>query len=363
MRRDHREAGRGAPTRRDGAARARVALVASALVVLTACARNAPQDSLKPAGPQGRTIYHLFVPVFWIAVGVFVLVEGLLLVGILRFRDRGDPDQAEPKQIHGNTRLEIGWTVAPAMLLLLFVAVPTIPVIIRLAKSPRPGALKVTVVGHQFWWEYRYPDLGVVTANELHMPAGRDVALTLDGTVRNLSGQLTSDVIHGFWVPRLNGKRYFIPGRVNHLTLHADQPGVYLGQCTEFCGLSHANMRLKAIVQTDEDFATWVRDQQQVPTAPTDPQSPPGQGYALFRSQGCAGCHTINGLSTGLVGPNLTHVYSRTGFAGDIFDMSPDNLSRWLKNPPGVKPGSRMPNLMLSDSEVASLVAYLETLK
>ncbi|MHB8671144.1 MAG: cytochrome c oxidase subunit II [Acidimicrobiales bacterium] len=334
-------------------------LLGLALLVLNGCARHAPQDTLRPASPAGRSIQHLFVPVFWIAVGVFVLVQGLLLVGLFRFRDRGGDDQPEPRQVHGNTRLEIGWTAAPALLLLFFVAVPTLPVLFRLARSPSKDAVHVTVVGHQFWWEYRYTDLGVVTANELHFPAGRDVSLRLDGTLK----ESPADVIHGFWVPRLNGKRYMLPGRVNRLTLHADHPGIYLGQCTEFCGLSHANMRLQAIAQTEADFARWVDAQRQNAPTPTDLTSPAGLGYQAFESRGCAGCHTVNGYSKGMVGPNLTHIYSRNGFAGEILTMSGDNLRRWLKDPPAVKPGSRMPNLKLSDQDINNLVAYLQTLR
>ncbi|MCU1463319.1 MAG: cytochrome c oxidase, subunit [Acidimicrobiales bacterium] len=346
-------------SRRRGA----VALAVGIGLLMTACAKHAPQDTLKPNGPAARTIDHLYVPVFWIAAVIFVLVQGLLLVFLFKYRDRGERDERpEPVQLHGNTKLEFGWTVVPAVLLAL-VAAATLPTIFKLAKKPT-NPINVTVVGHQFWWEYRYtdPDIGVVTANELHMPVGRDVYITEDGTLRKPDGTLDADVIHSFWVPRLNGKTDMIPGRVNHMKLKADTPGVYLGQCTEFCGLSHANMRLKAIAETPAEFDAWVQTMKKPAATPVD-GDPAFAGYQLFTSRGCAGCHTVDGYTEGLVGPNLTHVYSRTSFAGALFDMSPANLSKWLRNPPGEKPGSRMPNLNLTPDEISKLVAYLETLK
>jgi cytochrome c oxidase subunit 2 len=210
----------------------------------------------------------------------------------------------------------------------------------------------VTVIGHQFWWEYRYTDLGVVAANELHMPTNRPVYLTLE----------SADVIHSFWIPKLGGKHDVEPGRVSRISYTADKPGVYLGQCVEFCGLSHANMRLRGFAESPEDFDKWVAAQRtSAATPPTG--SAAADGLTLFAAKGCSGCHTVGGVSTGQVGPNLTHVYSRSAFAGDTFDMTPDNLRMWLRDPPGVKPGSKMPNLGLSSSEITSLVAYLQTLK
>jgi cytochrome c oxidase subunit 2 len=253
-------------------------------------------------------------------------------------------------QIHGSTRLEVGWTLIPA-LILLAIAVPTIATIFKLARKPA-NALNVTVTAHQWWWQYDYPELGVRTINELHMPRGRPVELTLVG----------ADVIHSFWIPKLGGKTDVVPGRQNHMNLVGEEVGTYLGQCTEYCGLSHANMRMRAIVQTPADFQAWV-DAQRQPAAPAPADGPAAQGANLFTTKGCAGCHTVRGVSNGEVGPDLTHVYSRKSFAGSMFEMSPANLSTWLRDPPGVKPGSKMPNLNLSSEEVTNLVAYLQTLK
>ena len=333
---------------RRSARRTWLTLVVGLSMLLAACAENAPQDTLRPASPDTRSIDSLFWLTFWVAVVVFILVEGLIVFALIRHRDRGEG--VEPVQTHGNARLELGWTIAPALVLFML-AFPTVGTIWRLARS-RPNPINVTVTGHQFWWEYRYEGLGVVTANELHLPVKRNIVLTLKSV----------DVIHSFWVPRLFGKHDVEPGRVSRINASADRPGVYLGQCVEFCGLSHANMRLRAIVQTSDDFATWVASQRQAPATPTA-GSDADAGFNLFQTKGCSGCHTVDGVSKGMIGPNLTHVLSRTSFAGSLLEMSPANLRRWLRDPPKVKPGSKMPNLGLSDADITQLIAYLETLR
>jgi len=329
----------------------RVRLAAFAALVglaVAACSPNAPQTTHHPQGPNAKTISHLIDPVFWVAGVVFVLVEGMAVIFVIKYRDRGGTQ--EPVQIHGNSRLEVGWTLIPAAILVA-VAIPTIATIFKLSHKPA-HAINVTVTAHQWWWEYNYTDLGVTTANELHMPVNQPLEITLIG----------ADVIHSFWVPALAGKQDVVPGRTNHMNMTGSKVGSFLGQCTEFCGLSHANMRLKAFVQSPQDFQSWV-DGQRVAAATPAGGSPAEEGLTLFTSKGCSGCHTVQGVSGGKVGPNLTHLQSRTSFAGAIFAMNPDNLSTWLKNPPGVKPGSKMPNLNLSGDEITKLVAYLETLK
>jgi cytochrome c oxidase subunit 2 len=325
-----------------------IALVVGLGLVMAGCAKHAPQTTLQPEGPVGRKIDGLFHLTFWIAAVVFVLVEAGVVFLVWRYRHRDD--RPEPVQVHGNTRLEITWTVLPAVLL-LFVAVPTFRTIFQLAETPK-DPIQVTVTGHQFWWQYDYPQYGITTANEVHMPTGRNIEFTIK----------SEDVIHSFWIPRLSGKHDAEPGRVARISMSADKPGVYLGQCAEFCGLSHANMRLRAFAQTPDDFNKWVEAQKAGPATPA-PGTPAGDGFTLFAAKGCIGCHTVQGVSTGMVGPNLTHVYSRSAFAGDTFDMTPDNLRMWLHDPPGVKPGSKMPNLGLSSTEITNLVAYLQTLK
>lgn len=324
-------------------------LVVGLGLLLSGCAKNAPQDTLKPEGPLARKIDDLFAWPFWIAVVIFFLVEGLIVLALFRFRYReGGPDA--PRQLHGNTRLEVGLTVAPALILAVL-AIPTVGTILDLAEEPK-NAMRIDVIGHQWWWEYKYPDSGVVTATDLHIPINTPVFLRMT----------SADVIHAFWIPKLNGKRDVIPGRIQTLRLFAEKPGTYLGQCTEFCGDSHANMRQRAIAQTRADFDRWVAAQKRAPRPPAD-DSDAGTGLGLFTAKGCAGCHTIQGVSKGRVGPDLTHVASRTTFAGGIFATNARNLAIWLRDPPGEKPGSIMPNLHLSESEISSLVAYLETLK
>ena len=343
--------------RTPGGRSAALVLLLVVAVLVVGCASNAPQDTLDPAGPNADKELGLFQLVFWVAVAVFVLVQGLVIVAVVRFRRRDGDDDKEPVQVHGNTRLELGWTITPALILLVL-AIPSVATIFELARTPK-DPLNVTIVARQFWWEYRYTDkeTSFNTANELHIPTGRSVRIVEDGTLGN------SDVIHSWWVPKLSGKTDNIPGRINKLSLKADEPGTYLGQCAEFCGLSHANMRLRVIAESPADFARWVTAQKQAgPPKPSD-DSPAGQGRLLFEAKGCSGCHTVTGFSRGKVGPDLTHVYSRQTFAGAMFDMNVDNLRRWLRDPPGEKPGARMPNLNLSPQEITQLIAYLQTLE
>jgi len=327
-----------------------VVLVVALALLLVSCAKT-PQTALHPQGPQAAKVNRLFNFVWPIAAVFFVLVEGLIIVAIVRFRNR--TGSAEPAQIHGNTVLEIGWTVVPALILAV-VAIPTIGTLFDINKEPK-GALQVDVIGHQWWWEYHYRDLNVLTANELHIPTNRPIRLSLDSD-EPIQGKGAKGVIHSYWVPALAGKVDVVPGRHNKLTINADHPGEYLGQCAEFCGISHANMRLRVIAQTPSDFNTWIQQQQAPAPAP----------IALFNAKGCVGCHTINsgtGNDGARVGPNLTHFASRGTFAGSIFERNDENLRKWLANPPGRKPGSIMPNLHLKPDEIDQLVAYLESLK
>lgn len=324
-------------------------LAAMLLLTLAGCAEKAPQDFLEPEGPVARTIDRLQEPVFLVAGVVFLLVEGLIVFAMFKFRDR--PGRADPEQVHGNTRLEVGWTLLPALILFV-IAIPTIKTIFDLSNTDA-GALQVKVVGHQFWWEYQYEESGVVTANELVMPTGRPVELTLESV----------DVIHSYWVPKLAGKTDVIPGRTNRMSFQADQPGTYLGQCTEFCGLSHANMRNVAVAMTPADFDRWVADQRRPAATPAD-GSPAAEGLTVFNGRGCAGCHRIEGVSEGDIGPNLTHFATRGTFAGSLFENNPDDLRTWLRDPQGVKPGNLMkiPGGPLGSDEITKLIAYLETL-
>ncbi len=320
-------------------------LLALGAVLLSACNSNLPQDALTSEGPYARRVDSLFNWVFAIAVIVFFLVEGLLVYVLWKFRHR--PGRGIPTQVHGNTRLEIAWTIAPAALLAV-IAVPTIVTIFSLSATP-PGALPIRVVGHQWWWNVSYPQQRVTTANEIHIPVGRAVEVRIT----------SNDVIHSFWVPRLAGKQDLEPGRENKVMLQADRPGTYVGQCAEYCGLSHANMRLRVIADRPADFDAWIRQQQQ-PVS-----EPPPDVLRILQSRGCGGCHAINGLEAfvGTIGPDLTHFGSRQTLAGAILENTPEELAEWLRNPPAVKPGADMPNLKLTPDEIRTLVAYLRSLK
>jgi cytochrome c oxidase subunit 2 len=320
-------------------------------VLLAGCGGRFPQSTLAPHSDFGRAIDRLFTDIFWWAALVFVVVETLLLVAIVRFRHR--PGRPAPKPAHGHTLLEIAWTIAPAVIL-VFVAVPTVRTIFVTAGTAPADALKVEVIGHQWWWEYRYPALGIVTADEMHVPLGRPVQVAIT----------SADVIHSFWAPMLGGKRDAIPGRVNRIAFRADSVGEYWGQCAEFCGASHANMRLRVVVDSAPAFETWVQRQQAAPVPPS-PASAAEQGRAVFARSACIGCHTIQGVSAGVIGPNLTHLGSRRTLAGGMFPNDSAHLAQWIADAPALKPGSIMTRMKppLTDADIAALVAYLQSLQ
>lgn len=332
------------------------ALIGLATLVLSACAENAPQDFQQElGGPKAVDQANIFWLVFWIAVVIFFLVEFTLLAVALKYRRRKGEGGLAPAQTHGNTRLEVIWTIIPCVLL-AGLAIPTVAMIWdQTGREDDPNALEIRVVGKQWWWEIHYPGTGdqVMTANEVHIPTGRTINFSLE----------SADVIHSFWAPKLAGKQDLVPGQVTELNFKASVPGTYMGQCTEYCGLSHANMRLLVVAQTPEEFEAWVQQQSQ-PGAEPAAGSDAARGKEIFLSSACVGCHTIKGtIAAGTVGPNLTHFASRQRFAGEMFDNTPENVAAWLRDPPGMKPGSRMPNLKLSEESVSALVAYLESLQ
>lgn len=331
-----------------------IALVGLLSLVALACAgEDAPQNTLDPAGEYARDPDKLWNLVFIIAVIIFFIVEGVLVYAVLKFRHNPDRQAA---QFHGNPKLEVLLTAIPAVIL-AGIAIPTVSQIFSLAEEPPGDYLNVTVQGRQFWWRYEYPGLGVVTANELHIPVDKDVRVKLDGY----------DVNHAFWVPRLAGAEDIVPGRTNFLRIKADEPGEYFGQCKEFCGLSHSRMRIKVIAQEQAEFDRWVEDQ--LARAEAEPAgSLEREGAEIFANT-CTACHAVNGTDAApeddstLAGPNLTHFASRTTFAGALFENTPDNLRNWIDNPPAMKPGSTMPDYGLSGEQIDAVVAYLQTLE
>ena len=348
--------------RRHSSTRRVLAVVLASLALLAAgCARDTPQNTLNPEGPFSQSVHNLIKPVFLIAAVVFVFVEGLIVYAVFRFRRRSDEDR--PEQIHGSTKFELAWTIAPA-LILVFVGGITVSKIFYLDRQFK-DAMQVQVIGHQWWWEYNYKDDSgktvVAAANELHIPVGRKVQLNLT----------SADVIHNYWPPKLAGKVYAIPGRQNHMTIQADRADFYYGECAEYCGLSHANMRLRVVAEEPEAFDRWMAANSVetagtsfplVGTGDAETASEEAKGYTLFLQKGCSGCHAVNQVARGAVGPNLTYFNSRATFAGAIFGNDDENLRAWLRDPPAEKPGSLMPKLGLSEGEITSLIAYLRTL-
>ncbi len=330
-------------------------LLALSLPAVALAEPDGPPSALEPASPVSAAIADLHTIVLIIAAGVFLVVEGLILIAAFRFRRRPQ-DAGEPPQIHGNTRLEIAWTVAPAIIVVaLFVlAVRAQQNIDAAAYSAEPGVpISVEVIGHQWWWEFRYPDLGIATAGQMVIPVGRVINL-----------QITSaDVIHSFWAPELSGKTDAMRGVINRSLLRASRPGDYYGQCAELCGVSHAYMRLVVTAVSEDEFAAWAKNQALDAAEPTDPAAQAGK--QVFAAGACVGCHVIRGVSSPSKpkGPDLTHVASRPYIAGGILATTPYNLAKWLADPPAAKPGSLMPKLNLSPADVESLVAYLQTLK
>ena len=370
----------------EGTVRKRLLWAAAAiglLFLLGACAPNATQDTLQPQGPFAQKLKDLFIPVFWVAVGVFVIVEGAIVWISIRFRHRKGRERM-PAQTHGNTRLEIGWTIAPA-LILAGVMVPTIATIWDLARKPPDDALNVTVRGFQWWWGFEYTDEDmradygegeqIQTADVLVIPEDRVVYLSLVGAGGQIKKNDPADsdymVIHSFWIPELAGKQDVVPGRTNHILMQADHPGMYEGQCAEFCGLQHGRMLVRVRALSADDWDAWVSNHKDPAATPSDPLATKGMG--LFMGQlsdgrgSCIECHAIGGTDAGgVAGPNLTHFADPTHecFAGCIWETKDrEALEAWLRNPDAVKMGSKMPNYQLTQEEIDALVAYLYSLK
>jgi cytochrome c oxidase subunit 2 len=347
-------------------------LVAFLAVLVAGCAGETyPQSTLHPKGDFAELVDGLFqTTVFWATI-IFIGVEAALLFAIFRFRAK--PNDPEPKQTHGNTLVEIVWTVIPAAVL-AFVAVPTVRTIFETAEIPEVSVeagepLRVDVIGHQWWWEFRYPDLGIVTANEMHIPVGRTVDVRMK----------SADVLHSWWVPQFAGKRDVFPNRETRIWFTAREVGEYPGACAEFCGLQHGRMAFYTMAVEPEAFDAWVALRQadsaqaalrapappadgSLAPAPVDPQV--AQGRQLFMTKACVGCHALGsaGAPTTLAGPNLGGVATRTRIAAGWLENSDQNLAAWIKDPGAFKEGVQMAGVyQVTDAEAAALVAFLRT--
>ena len=280
---------------------------------------------------------------------IFVVVFGLLAYAVVKFRKRRTSDGREPAQVYGSIQVELAWTVIPILIVVvLFLAAARVIASIQNATRPS-NALEVTVIGHQFWWEYRYPFLKVVTANELHIPVGEPTFLTL----------LSADTDHSFWVPRLAGKTDLIPNHPNSMWVDPHETGLYLGQCAQYCGTQHAKMLLRVYVQTRDEFDRWIQEQ----SRPAQVGNTVSEGQKIFERTACINCHAVAGTAAnGRFGPDLTHLMSRDTIASGAAPNTPETLRRWIHDPNAIKPGSSMPAMGLSDPDLNAVTSYLETL-
>jgi cytochrome c oxidase subunit 2 len=315
-----------------------------------------PMTTMAPKSDLAEWTHALYLQVIgWdsLILAIVVVAAGLAL---FRYSTRVQSPREAPPASREHLALEVIWTVGPA-LVLLAIAIPTVRATFRSQPAVEPAnALDVKVTAHQWWWEIEYPDFTIITANELHLPVGQPVRLQLQ----------SADVVHSFWVPQLGGKRDIIPGHTNVITLIPRVAGVYYGQCAEFCGLSHANMRFRVFVDSEPAFAAWHVQQAgpaAVPGRPAEGDDPVAAGARLYAMSPCVTCHTIRGVSTQRRGPDLTHFGSRRTLAGGVLENTPENLALWIRNPAAVKPGAQMPDLGLSPQQVGQLVAYLERLQ
>lgn len=311
-------------------------------------------NSFLPESTPARDIYYLALFALTVTGSIFVVVAALLFYAVFKYRARKDDPEHEPAQFYGSTQVELAWTVIP-IIIIVVLFLTTARIIFAIQNAPRPkDDLKVTVVGHQFWWEFRYPEYGIVTANELHVPLSTEQ--DPDTTYLTL---LSADVDHSFWVPQLAGKTDLIPNHPNEMWIDPQKAGVYFGQCAQFCGLEHSLMLIRVYVDTPAQFQAWVKNQQK--PAVDDPEV--AAGRHIFETQACVNCHAIVGTAAkGTYGPDLTHLMSRATIAAGAATNTPDNLRAWIKDPGTFKPGAHMPAMQLSDEQINQVVAYLTTL-
>jgi len=335
-------------------------LLAGVLLVATLCF-GAPADPsqipniFRPQSTPANSILHLSALVLAITALIFVVVFSLLVYAVAKFRKRDEDDGREPAQVYGSNQVELAWTVIPTLIVLvLFLA--TARVIHSIQDAPKPlRAIEVIAIGHQFWWEFRYPALGVITANELHVPVSNPSNPT--PTFLTL---LSVDTDHSFWVPRLAGKTDLIPNRVNHTWIDPQETGLYLGQCAQYCGTQHAKMLLRVYVDSPEKFEQWAQDQRK-PAIINDAVE---AGRQVFETTACVNCHAVSGtVADGRFGPDLTHLMSRDTIASGAAPNTRENLRAWIQNPDTIKPGSLMPAMQLNDHDLDALTDYLMTLR
>lgn len=308
-----------------------------------------------PASTPADSIYHLSLFVLSICLAIFLVVFGLLSYALMRFRQRPGDDGREPAQIYGSNQVELAWTVIPVLIVVvLFLATARVIHAVEDARFP-PGTTEITAVGHQFWWEFQYPQQGFVSANELHVP----VSDSRNPTPTHIT-LLSADTDHSFWVPKLAGKTDLIPNRSNSMWIDPHEAGVYVGQCAQYCGTQHAKMLLRVVVESREDFNRWVASQQR----PVQTLERVARGRQVFETTACVNCHTIAGTSAkGKFGPDLTHLMSRETIAAGAALNNRENLRLWIKDPDTFKPGALMPAMQLDDQDLDAVTDYLQSLR
>jgi cytochrome c oxidase subunit 2 len=308
-----------------------------------------------PESVPAHAISHLAFFVLAITAAIFVVVAGLLAYAVIRFRRRADDDGTEPAQIYGSGPVEAAWTTVP-FLIVVVLALSTARVIHEVQDARQPAtALEVQVIGHQWWWEIRYPKLGIVTANELHVPVSQG-----QERLPTFLDLRSADVVHSFWVPRLAGKTDLIPNKINSMWIEPERTGLFLGQCAKYCGTQHAKMLLRVYVETPENFDLWVKQQEKL--AENNPTATAGR--MVFERTACINCHAVKGtVGDGRFGPDLTHLMSRETLGSGALRNSPEGLRAWIKSPNQFKPGALMPAMNLNDADLDQLVAYLTTLQ
>ena len=321
-------------------------------------AENGPQATPSinaPASTPAHEIQTLSWFVLSITGGIFFVVAGLLTYAVIKYRAKAGDPQSEPAQIYGSTQIELAWTVIP-VLIVIVLFLTTARLIFAIQDAPEPeSAIDVTVIGHQFWWEFRYPKLGIVTANELHVPLS-----STENPQPTFLSLLSADVDHSFWVPQLAGKTDLIPNHPNTTWIDPLRPGMYVGQCAQFCGVEHALMLLRVYVDTPDQFSEWVKNQQA--PAVDDPRVEAGR--RVFETEACINCHAIRGtVATGKFGPDLTHFMSRQTLGAGAAPNTVENIKAWVKDPATFKAGCLMPAMQLSDQQIDQLTDYLSTLR
>lgn len=338
-----------------------IVLFAGFLLAAKLCLGATPADPsqvtsiFRPASTPADWVFHLSTFVLAVTGAIFAVVFALIVYAVTKYRQRPGDDGREPAPVYGSNRIELAWTVIPVLIVLvLFLATARVLHSVQDAPEP-PAAVEVTVIGHQFWWEYRYPALGVVTANELHVPVS-DPAHPSPTFLKLLS----ADTDHSFWIPQLAGKTDLIPNRVNAMWIDPHLEGVYVGQCAQYCGTQHAKMLLRVYVDSREQFDQWVQAERKPAVADNAVE----EGRRIFETTACINCHAIQGTAAnGRFGPDLTHLMSRQTIASGAAENTPANLRLWIQNPDAIKPSSLMPAMKLNDADLDALARYLETLR